>query len=93
MEVSEAKLQQTQATDALTKSRVAVHAFRADPVNEEVQRGLKTTTATYAAGKKAMSERDYRRKGLGVSVVLIAFVLAGLWMYLREIEANGEPSR
>lgn len=89
MEVSEAKLQQTQAADALTKARVSIHAFRVDPVKQEVQAGLKTAATTYKAGKDAMAERDFRRKGLGVSVVLIAFVLTGLWMYIREIESNG----
>lgn len=89
MEVSDAKLQQTQARDALTKARVSVHTFRVEPVNEGVQAGLKITAATYQAGKNAMTERNYRRKGLGISVVLIAFVIAGLWMYIREIEGNG----
>jgi predicted CXXCH cytochrome family protein len=86
MEVSEARLQQTQARDALTKARVDVHTFATPPVQTEVQGGLKITAATYAAGQKALHERDYRRKGLGVSLILIAFVVAGLRMYIREIE-------
>jgi hypothetical protein len=90
MEVSEAKLQQAQARDALTKARVEVHNFAAAPVEREVQGGLKTTTATYQAGKNALAERTFRRKGLGVSLVLILFVIAGLWMYIKEIEKNGK---
>lgn len=86
MEVSEAKLQQAQARDALTKARVDVHTFASAPVKAEVEAGLKITAATYSAGQNALRERDYRRKGLGVSLILIAFVVAGLWMYIREIE-------
>lgn len=86
MEVSEAKLQQAQARDALTKARVNVHTFAIAPVEQDVKTGLKTTTATYAAGKAALAERSFRRKGLGISLVLIFFVVGGLWMYVREIE-------
>lgn len=52
----------------------------------EAQSGLKIAAATYKAGEDALAERNYRRKGLGISVVLIAFVVAGLWLYIREIE-------
>jgi hypothetical protein len=86
MEVGEAKLQQTQAADALMKARVDVHSFTAATVQSEVQGGLKTAAATYDAGQKALAERTYRRKGLGISVILIALVVAGLWMFIREIE-------
>jgi predicted CXXCH cytochrome family protein len=86
MEVGEATLQQTQARDALTKARVDVHTFATAPVKTEVDAGLKITAATYTAGQKALRERDYRRRGLGVSLILILFVVAGLWIYIREIE-------
>lgn len=89
MEVSEAKLQQAQARDALTKSRVNIHYFAVAPMEQEVLGGLKTTAATAEAGRAALAERTFRRKGLGVSLVLILFVVAGLWMYIREIEGNG----
>lgn len=88
MEVSEAKLQQARARDSLMKARVEVHGISAPRVEDEVNRGLETTTATYRAGQSALAERGYRRKGLGISVVLIAFVVIGLWMYIREIERS-----
>jgi hypothetical protein len=86
MEISEAKLQESQAADALMKARVDVHSFTLANVDSEVQGGLKTAAATYDAGKKALAERAYRRKGLGISVILIVFVVAGLWMFIKEIE-------
>ncbi len=86
MEVGEAKLQQTQAQDALTKARVGIHTFAVDPVKAQVDAGMKIANATSAAGESALRERDYRRKGLGVSLLLIGFVVTGLWFYIREIE-------
>jgi hypothetical protein len=92
MEVGEAKLQQAQARDALTKARVNVHSFAQGPVENEVTNGLKSTATTFQAGEKALAEREFRRKGLGISLFLILFVVVGLWLYIREIERNETAS-
>ena len=34
-----------------------------------------------------MAERDYRRVGLGMSLVAIALVLVGFRLYLKQIES------
>lgn len=86
MEVSEAKLEQDQARDALTKSRVTIHGFNPTTLQEGVAAGLKITDKTYQEGKAALAERDYRRKGLGVSIFFIVVVLIGLRLYIRYIE-------
>ena len=41
MEMSEARLNQDQARDALTKARVTIHSFRVDLVNQDIQAGMK----------------------------------------------------
>jgi hypothetical protein len=33
-----------------------------------------------------MVERNYRRVGLGISLIAIGLVLAGLWLYVKKIE-------
>jgi predicted CXXCH cytochrome family protein len=86
MEVSQAKLEQAQARDALTKARVNVHGLRVPAVDHEVQAGMKIAEAGRVAGEKALAEREYRRKGLGISVFAILAVLLGLWLYTRDIE-------
>lgn len=86
MEVSEAKLEQDQAHDALTKARVSIHRFRVDPVNQDVQAGLKIAAKNLQAGKDALRERDYRRMGLGAALLSIFLVLAGLRLYIGKIE-------
>ena len=87
MEVSEARLAQDQAQDSLTKARVAIHAFQLPLLEQDIQAGLKIAAADLQAGKDALKERNYRRWGLGVSVIIILIVLLGLRLYLREIEA------
>ncbi|MBI1739454.1 MAG: cytochrome c3 family protein [Acidobacteriales bacterium] len=86
MEVSQPRLEQDQARDALTKARVTVHSFNMVRLQADILAGLKITDKTYQDGKAALSERDYRRKGLGISVFFIVVVLIGLRLYIRRIE-------
>jgi cytochrome c3-like protein/doubled CXXCH motif protein len=86
MEISQARLEQDQARDSLTKARVSIHSFNDAHVMQDVTAGMKIADKTYQEGKNALAERDYRRKGLGVSLVLIVLVVIGLGLYIRKIE-------
>lgn len=86
MDVSEARLGQNAARDSLTKARVAIHSFKTDVVSQSAQAGLKAASKDLKAGQQAMVERNRRRIGLGLSLIAIAMVLAGLWLYVRKIE-------
>jgi hypothetical protein len=87
MEVSEARLGQNQARDSLTKARVTIHSFRKDLVDEDIQAGLNIAAKNLQAGQKAMVERNYRRVGLGISLVAIGIMLVGLRLYIKKIES------
>jgi len=91
MEVSEARMGQNQARDSLTKARVTIHSFRKDLVDADIQAGKKMAAQDLAAGQKAMAERNYRRVGLGMSLIAIGIVLAGLRLYINKIESSNEP--
>ena len=86
MEVSDAQLEQDQARDALTKSRVAIHSFNPARLQQDVDAGLQITAKTYGQGAAALKERDYRRKGLAWSLLAIVAVVIGLRLYVRKIE-------
>jgi predicted CXXCH cytochrome family protein len=88
MEVSEAKLEQAQARDAITKARVTIHSFSLPRVEEDVKAGLKLAEKTRQAGLLALAERDFRRKGLGVSLLTIVLVVIALRLYIRKIESG-----
>jgi hypothetical protein len=91
MEVSGARLEQDQARDSLTKARVSLHSFNNARVTEDVDTGLKIAEKSFQEGKSALAERDYRRKGLGVSLVLVLVVVIGLKLYIGKIEGSGRP--
>jgi hypothetical protein len=91
MEVSQARLDQSQAQDALTKARVTIHTFQKELMDHDIQDGLKITAKNLQAGKDALAERDSRRRGLGLALVFILLTVIGLYLYIRQIERN--PSR
>jgi hypothetical protein len=86
MEVSEALLQQDQARDSLTKARVTIHSFQRALVDQDIQAGLKIAAQDLQAGKDALAERDYRRRGLGYALVFILLTVVGLFLYIRQNE-------
>lgn len=86
MEVNQARLDEDQARDALTKARVTIHSFQTELVNQDIQEGLKITAKNLQAGKNALAERDYRRRGLGLALIFICLAVAGLFMYIRRME-------
>lgn len=89
MDVSAAKLSQTQARDALTKARVSIHSVTVERIMQDVQAGSKLAEQNLAAGIQALADRDFRRWGLGVSLIVILLTIAGLWLYIRELEGKG----
>jgi hypothetical protein len=86
MEVSQARLDEDQARDALTKARVTIHSFKPDLVDQDISEGLKIAAKNLQAGQAALAERDFRRKGLGVALVFILITVLGLFLYIRQIE-------
>ncbi|HXY13667.1 MAG TPA: cytochrome c3 family protein [Terriglobales bacterium] len=88
MEVSEARIEQDQARDSLTKARVAIHSFQTPLVEQDIEAGLKIAAKTQTEARAALAERDRRRRGLGLSLGIIIMVLLGLRLYIRQIEGN-----
>ncbi len=88
MEVSEAELRLMEGREEAIKARVAVHTFDLTQLGEPVKNGLEIAAETYRAGESAMRERNYRRIGLGLSLITIIVTMAGLWLAIRRIEGK-----
>lgn len=87
MEVSEAKLTLSSGREQLIKARVDIHGLDATRVKTTADEGSKLARQALEAGEKALAEYDYRRKGLALSLVVIAFVVLALWLYIRNLES------
>ena len=86
MEVSQAQLELIDARDRLTKARVTMHSFQAAKIDEDIKVATAVSAKTYDAGVKAMKERDYRRMGLGISLITIACMVMGLKLFITDLE-------
>jgi hypothetical protein len=88
MEVSSAKLELTDAHEALIKARVNVHTFRDSEVQKVADPGMAIAKGANQAGVAALAELNFRRKGLGISLITILVAIAGLYLKIRQIESR-----
>ena len=90
MEVSQALFELEDLNNAKTRARSAIHAFSVDPVRKEVAEGLAIAGRAEERGLEALDEHRLRRIGLGVSSALIALLIIGLLLKIREYEDRME---
>jgi hypothetical protein len=84
MEVSKVRFDLVAATNALTKARSQVHLFRPSAVHVAVAEGLTVARKAAAGGESKLKERDFRQRGLFVSLALILLSIAALVVRIRE---------
>jgi len=88
MEVSADRFALRTGQDHLVEARVLVHAFDQDRFMGAVKEGMTSAEAGVTAAERAFAELRQRRTGLVVSLVVIAGVIVGLVLKLREIEGR-----
>jgi hypothetical protein len=71
---------------AQIEARALIHAFDPERVIERTQEGREVAVDGLGAARAALEEIQFRRKGLAVSLVLVAIVLIGLLLKIRQIE-------
>jgi predicted CXXCH cytochrome family protein len=86
MEVSQGQFDLTGARESLVKARTAVHSFDAGAVKQEVEPGLSIAEKAQARGVRALEDLRFRKKGLGVSLVIIVALIGGLVMKIRQVD-------
>jgi len=86
MEVSQPMYDLIEGRQDLTKARTQVHSFNAANVESDIKAGLIIATRTEEKGKQALSEYQFRRKGLAVSLIIILAVILTLYFKIKDIE-------
>jgi hypothetical protein len=99
MEVSGPKFElKSKGTTAAVESRALIHAFDPERLLKRARDGHLAAEGGLKSAKAALVELQYRRNGLAVSLVLIALVLIGLYLKIRELNRArrvgkiGEPT-
>ena len=90
MEVSDGRIQWTSANQELIKARVRVHGFQSKPVSEAIEQGLRLAVLGRQIGTEALEEKNFRRKGLALSMITILITMIGLWLAVRALESRGK---
>ena len=86
MLVAKAQFELSKADEALTKARADVHMFRPTNVQQTVAGALKIADAAKAEAARLSKERDFRRKGLLVSLILIGLSIAALVVKIKDLD-------
>lgn len=86
MEVSRDQFELAKADEALTRARADVHYFQTAAVERDVTEGLGVARKARTAGVKALGERDFRRRGLVLSLLLILLTIAALLLRIRQLD-------
>lgn len=91
--VNEASASLDRAVDAQIQLEVLVHGFSTGPESafaEAAASGMEEVHAASEMGIAALAELEYRRRGLAASLVVIALVLIGLGLKIRELARRRE---
>jgi hypothetical protein len=86
MEVSASLAALSDAQSALVKARAALHSFDPEVVAAEVEPGSEISGEALAKGEEALRDLQIRRIGLAISVLIIAGLITGLILKIREME-------
>ena len=86
MEVSASLAALNDAQSALVKARAAMHSFDPELVAAEVEPGAEISASALARGEKALRDLQIRRIGLAVSVLIIAGLIVGLILKIKQME-------
>jgi predicted CXXCH cytochrome family protein len=86
MEVSASIAALNDAQSALVKARAAMHSFDPELVAAEVEPGTEVSASALARGEKALRDLQIRRIGLAVSVLIIAGLIVGLILKIKQME-------
>jgi predicted CXXCH cytochrome family protein len=86
MEVSRPQFDLREAGNKLIDARVVIHSFAPGQVDTVVKPGLEVAQKAHQAGLLALSDFQFRRKGLAVSLLFIAIAVAAIFLKLRQIE-------
>ncbi|MBI4342919.1 MAG: cytochrome c3 family protein [Candidatus Omnitrophica bacterium] len=90
MDMGEAEFELHEADTKLTQARTYVHAFSPPAMEPIVEEGLQHAGQAEGQGHRAMHEFRFRRQGLWVTLVIIAFLVGGLLLAIREFESRSK---
>jgi len=93
MEVSQAKFELRGATDALLKTRTAIHLVDPAAIEKLAEEGNQIAAKANLKGVTALEDLAFRHRGLWVSVGIIVLVIGGLVLKILEVDRRQASER
>jgi predicted CXXCH cytochrome family protein len=88
MEVSRPKFELREAIDGVTHARVLIHTSSVAEVDKVIVPAVNVAEKSHKAGEDALSELNFRRKGLVVSLFFLLFLALLVYLKLKQIESR-----
>ena len=89
MEVEDEKFELRDAHQAVLEAKTAVHSFNEKKFDDVVvDKGLKVTSKVIKDAKSSIDEYYFRRKGLGIALIITILLAVGLYLYIKDYEKN-----
>jgi predicted CXXCH cytochrome family protein len=88
MEVSRPRFELTSARDGLINARVVIHSFSPDALDKVIEPSVTVAEKAEHSGEDALNELQFRRKGLAVSLIIIALAVVSIYLKIRQIEGG-----
>jgi len=88
MEVSRVKFDLNQARNHLIDARVVVHNFSPEILDAAVRPGIEIAATAQNEGLQALEDAAFRRKGLALSLVVIALTIIAIYLKVRDLERS-----
>ncbi len=86
MGVEKAKFSLNEVKDYILKAKIKVHQFEEEVVLEELSKAFQIIEEAVKKGKDALQEWQFRRIGLGISLILILLTIIALILKIRTLE-------
>ena len=86
MEVSGPLFDLHEAGNQVVLARNEVHLLDLEKIQLTIAEGAKVAQASHQKGMDAFEQLDFRRQGLYVALLIIGLVVAGLALWIRELE-------
>ena len=89
MEVDDEKFKLRDAHQAVLEAKTAVHSFNEKKFDDVVVgKGLKVTTEVIKDAQASIDDYYFRRKGLGIALIITILLAVGLYLYIKDYEKN-----
>ena len=91
MEIEDEKFHLRDAHQAVLEARTAVHSFNRKKFDDiVVKKGLSVTTEVIRDARASIDDYYFRRKGLGVALIVTILLAIGLYLFIKRYEKDEE---